>query len=316
MLVYLLNRFVQLIPVLIGCSLLVFLALQFLPGDAAQAFLGEREFNQEDYRVMREYLGLDEPLYVQYYKYLTNLLQGDFGRSVRTHEKVLPAILERMPASLTLAAASLFVALIIGVPIGILSAVKPYSRLDQGSMVGALLGVSVPNFWLALMLILTFSLYLDWLPASGRGTPPDLKHLILPSIVLGSAYAATICRLTRSCMLEVLNYDFIRTARAKGLLEFLVVNKHAFRNALIPVITEIGVSIVGLIEGSTVIEVVFAWPGIARMAFQAAQYRDYPMLQGCVLIVACLFVVVNLGVDALYYYVDPRIKFAGAEHEG
>ncbi len=172
MLAYLVHRLAQLVPVLIGCSLLVFIALQFLPGDAAQAFLGEREFNQEDYKAMREYLGLDEPLYVQYYKYLKNVLQGDFGRSVRTHEEVLPAILERIPASLTLAASSLFVALVIGVPTGILSAVKPYSRLDQGSMIGALLGVSVPNFWLALMLILVFSLYLDWLPASGRGTPP------------------------------------------------------------------------------------------------------------------------------------------------
>ena len=316
MIAYLLNRLAQLTPVLFGCSLVVFLALQLLPGDAAQVFLGEREYNKTAYQAMREYLGLDEPLYVQCYKYLTNLLQGDFGRSVRTHEKVFPAIFERIPASLTLAAASLFVALIIGIPIGILSAVKPYSRLDQGSMIGALLGVSIPNFWLALMLILVFSLYLDWLPASGRGTPPDWQHLVLPAIVLGSAYAATICRLTRSCMLEVLNYDFVRTARAKGLLEFLVINKHALRNALIPVVTEVGISIVGLIEGSTVIEVVFAWPGIARMAFQAAQYRDYPMLQGCVLMVAILFVVVNLIVDALYYYLDPRIKFAGAAHEG
>jgi peptide/nickel transport system permease protein len=312
---YLFNRLAQLVPVLIGCSLLVFLALQFLPGDAAQVFLGEREFTQEDYQAMREYLGLDEPLYVQYAKYAKNVLRGDFGRSVRTHELVLPAILERLPASLTLAAASLFIALVIGIPVGVLSAVKPYSRLDQGSMIGALLGVSIPNFWLALMLILVFSLYLDWLPASGRGTPPDLKHIVLPAIVLGSAYAATICRLTRSCMLEVLNYDFVRTARAKGLIEFLVINKHAFRNALIPVVTEVGISIVGLIEGSTVIEVVFAWPGIARMAYQAALYRDFPMLQGCVLIVAALFVVVNLAVDALYYYLDPRIQFAGAAHE-
>jgi peptide/nickel transport system permease protein len=316
MIVYLLNRLAQLIPVLLGCSLLVFLALQFLPGDAAQMFLGEREFNQEDYRAMREYLGLDEPLYVQYYKYLKNVVQGDFGRSIRTHEKVLPAILERIPASLTLACAALLVALAIGLPVGILAAVKPYSRLDQGSMIGALLGVSVPNFWLALMLILFFSLYLDWLPASGRGTPPDWQHLVLPAIVLGSAYAATICRLTRSCMLEVLGHDFVRTARAKGLLEFVVINKHALRNALIPVVTEVGISIVGLIEGSTVIEVVFAWPGIARMAFQAAQYHDYPMLQGCVLMVAILFVVVNLAVDIFYYYLDPRIKFAGAAHEG
>jgi peptide/nickel transport system permease protein len=315
MLAYLFNRLAQLVPVLVGCSLLVFLALQFLPGDAAQLFLGERDFTQEDYQAMREYLGLDEPLHVQYYKYAKNVLRGDFGRSVRTHELVLPAILERLPASLTLAAASLIVALVIGIPVGVLSAVKPYSRLDQGSMIGALLGVSIPNFWLALMLILVFSLYLDWLPASGRGTPPDLKHLVLPAIVLGSAYAATICRLTRSCMLEVLNYDFVRTARAKGLLEFLVINKHAFRNALIPVVTEIGISIVGLIEGSTVIEVVFAWPGIARMAYQAALYRDFPMLQGCVLMVAGLFVMINLAVDALYYYLDPRIQFAGAAHE-
>ena len=316
MLAYLLNRLAQLVPVLIGCSLLVFLALQFLPGDAAQLFLGERDFTQEDYQAMREYLGLDEPLYIQYTRYAKNVLRGDFGRSVRTHESVLPAIMERIPASLTLAVASLFVALVIGIPTGILSAVKPYSRLDQGSMIGALLGVSVPNFWLALMLILVFSLYLDWLPASGRGTPPDLKHIVLPAIVLGSAYAATICRLTRSCMLEVLNNDFVRTARAKGLLEFLVINKHALRNALIPVVTEIGISIVGLIEGSTVIEVVFAWPGIARLAYQAALYRDFPMLQGCVLIVALLFVMVNLAVDTLYYFLDPRIKFAGAAHEG
>jgi len=316
MIAYLLNRLAQLVPVLFGCSLLVFLALQLLPGDAAQVLLGDREFNQTDYQAMREYLGLDEPVYMQYYKYLANVVQGDFGRSVRTHEKVLPAILDRFPASLMLAAAALLVALIIGIPVGILSAVKLYSRLDQGSMIGALLGVSMPSFWLALMLILVFSLYLDWLPASGRGIPPDLQHLVLPAFVLGSGYAATICRLTRSCMLEVLNYDFVRTARAKGLMEFFVINKHALRNALIPVVTEVGISIVGLIEGSTVIEVVFAWPGIARLAFQAAQYRDYPMLQGCVLTVAILFVMVNLIVDALYYYLDPRIKFAGAGHEG
>jgi peptide/nickel transport system permease protein len=265
---------------------------------------------------MRNYLGLDEPLHVQYFKYLGHVLQGDFGRSVRTHEKVLPAILDRIPASLVLAASSLFVALAIGIPAGVISAVRPYSRIDQGSMVGALLGVSVPNFWLAIMLILVFSLYLGWLPASGRGSPPDFQHLILPSVVLGSGYAATICRLTRSCMLEVLNNDYIRTARAKGLREFYVVNKHAFRNALIPVVTEVGISLVGLLEGSTVIEVVFAWPGIARMAYQAALYRDYPMLQGCVLAVAFLFVAVNLLVDILYFYLDPRIKSPGAADGG
>jgi ABC-type dipeptide/oligopeptide/nickel transport system permease component len=316
MLAYVLNRLAQLVPVLVGCSLIVFLALQFLPGDAAQALLGEREYTQEDYLAMRQYLGLDEPLHVQYFKYLGHVLQGDFGRSVRTHEKVLPAILERIPASLALALASLLVALVIGIPAGVLSAVRPYSRIDQGSMIGALFGVSVPNFWLAIMLILIFSLYLGWLPASGRGNPPDLQHLILPAVVLGSGYAATICRLTRSCMLEVLSNDYIRTARAKGLREFYVVNKHAFRNALIPVVTEVGISVVGLLEGSTVIEVVFAWPGIARMAYQAALYRDYPMLQGCVLVVAFLFVAVNLLVDILYFYLDPRIKSPGAPDGG
>ncbi|MBI4488148.1 MAG: ABC transporter permease [Deltaproteobacteria bacterium] len=316
MLAYVLNRLAQLAPVLVGCSLLVFLAVQLLPGDAAQALLGEREYTQEDYLAMRQYLGLDEPLHVQYFKYLGHVLQGDFGRSVRTHERVLPAILDRIPASLVLAASSLFVALAIGIPAGVISAVRPYSRIDQGSMVGALLGVSVPNFWLAIMLILVFSLYLGWLPASGRGSPPDFQHLILPSVVLGSGYAATICRLTRSCMLEVLNNDYIRTARAKGLREFYVVNKHAFRNALIPVVTEVGISLVGLLEGSTVIEVVFAWPGIARMAYQAALYRDYPMLQGCVLAVAFLFVAVNLLVDILYFYLDPRIKSPGAADGG
>ncbi len=316
MLAYVLNRLAQLAPVLVGCSLLVFLAVQLLPGDAAQALLGEREYTQEDYLAMRQYLGLDEPLHVQYFKYLGHVLQGDFGRSVRTHEKVLPAILDRIPASLVLAASSLFVALAIGIPAGVISAVRPYSRIDQGSMVGALLGVSVPNFWLAIMLILVFSLYLGWLPASGRGSPPDFQHLILPSVVLGSGYAATICRLTRSCMLEVLNNDYIRTARAKGLREFYVVNKHAFRNALIPVVTEVGISLVGLLEGSTVIEVVFAWPGIARMAYQAALYRDYPMLQGCVLAVAFLFIAVNLLVDILYFYLDPRIKSPGAADGG
>jgi peptide/nickel transport system permease protein len=296
-------------PVLLGTALLVFVASRtVVPGDPVLMWL-EEDYTAQEYADMKAYLGLDQPIYIQFAKYLNRIvLHGDLGYSYLTEKPVTKAITERLGATFILAGVSLFIGLVIAIPLGIISAIKPYSKFDEISMVTALAGVSVPPFWEGIMLILVFSYYLDWLPVAGRGMPPDFVHLILPAFTLGTHHMATTLRLTRSCMLEVLGDDYIRTARAKGLREIVVYVKHAFRNALIPVVTDIGLTMGRLVGGSVVVEVVFGWPGLGKLSYDAIVMRDFPILQGIVLYVASIFVAVNLLIDFLYTILDPRIK--------
>jgi peptide/nickel transport system permease protein len=269
---------------------------------------------------------LDQPLYSQYTKFLRRAAQGDLGRSIRTNEPVRFEVMTRFPATAELAVAALILSTLIGVGAGVTSAVRQYSLLDHASMIGALLGASIPVFWLGLMLILVFSVRYPLLPVSGRGAPfgeavatllqgdPSmiaraLRHLILPAVCLGLSRAAVVARLTRSSMLEVLRQDYVRTARAKGLVERVVVYRHALRNALIPIVTIIGLQFGFLLGGAVIAEVVFSWPGVGRLAVDSILARDYPVVQGCVLLVATIFVLLNLSVDLLYGWLNPRIRY-------
>ena len=253
-------------------------------------------------------LGLDKPVYIQYLRWLGNVLQGDLGISSRTCRPVLDEIMVRFPATLELAIVSMIISLIISVPIGILSATKQYSTIDNVSMFGALIGVSIPNFWLGLLLILFLSVHLGIFPVFGRG---GIEHLVLPAITLGTGMTAITTRLIRSSMLEVLNQDYIRTARAKGLKEIVVIGKHALKNAMIPVVTIIGLQFAALLDGTVIVEVIFAWPGIGRLLVDSVFARDIPMIQGGVLFSAIIITTVNLLVDISYTYLDPKIRYEG-----
>ena len=267
-----------------------------LPGDASDQEIEE----------LREHLGFNDPLSEQYMRFFYNAVRGDLGDSLYFHVPVMELVLERLPASLELAIAAMFIALIVAVPLGIISAVRRGTLLDMGSMFGALFGLSMPHFWLGIMLMLFFSVYLGWLPTSGRGT---LAHLCMPALSLGLPLMAMFARLTRSVMLEVLNLDYIRTARAKGLKERIVISKHALKNALIPLVTVAGMQFSALLGGTVIIETVFAWPGLGRLVVQAIFRRDYPLVQGIVFVLALIFVGMNLLVDILYVYLDPQISY-------
>jgi peptide/nickel transport system permease protein len=243
---------------------------------------------------------------VQYGRFAARALQGDLGMSLYHRVPALSLILERLPASLELAGAAMLIAIVVSVPLGVVSAVKRGSVWDVASMLGALFGLSMPHFWLGIMLILLFSVTLGWLPTSGRGS---LAHIVMPAIALGLSLMAMFARLTRSVMLEVLNQDYVRTARAKGLAERLVIGKHALKNALIPLVTVAGMQFGFLIGGTVIIETVFAWPGVGRLVVQAIFSRDYPLVQAAVLVLAVIFVLVNLAVDLVYLYLDPRISY-------
>ena len=313
MLSFILRRVLLAVPVCFGISVLVFLLIHLVPGDPARVMLG-LQANDETVAQIHEELGLDRPLPVQYLDWLWHLLRGDMGESYLTGEPVFRAVVGRMPATLTLTVAAFVASLLIAVPIGIISGTRPYSRVDYGAMVFAQLGVAVPEFWLGIMLILVFSLYLGWVPPSGyvslMEAPGDwFKHLILPAVTVGVINAAVLSRFLRSSILEVMHQDYIRTARAKGLIERRVITLHALRNALIPTITVIGLQFAFMLGGVVVVEVIFAWPGVGRLALDAIYRRDYPMVQGAVLAVALTFVLINLVVDVLYAYLDPRIKF-------
>lgn len=298
------RRLLYLIPIFFGVTFIAFFILHLSPGDPAQLLAGE-DASLADIQAIRKQLGLDKPLMVQYLVYLKNVAQGDLGTSIRTRRTVIREVMARYPATLELAGVSVIVASIIGFFAGIIAASHQNSVFDYGSMVVSLFGISMPIFWLGLMAMLLFSVILGWLPAVGRG---GISHLILPAVSLGANSAAVIARMTRSSLLEVIRQDYIQTARAKGLAERIVLYKHAVRNALIPVITVMGIQFGYLLSGSVLTESVFAWPGIGRLMVQSIYARDYPVVQGAILLVAINFVLVNLVVDVLYGYINPRIR--------
>jgi peptide/nickel transport system permease protein len=316
MLKFILKRLLLMFVVILGATMLTFSIMHFAPGDPAEmiaiARYGMVGLTAESIDWIRAAEGLDAPVYIQYLKWLNHVLHGDLGRSLITGKSVSSEILARFPATLKLAVASMFISLLISIPVGIISATKQYSIIDNVSMVGALIGVSMPNFWLGLLLMLLFSLYLGLLPVCGYGDGA-IKYMILPAITLGTGMAALTTRLTRSSMLEVLRLDYITTARAKGLGEKVIIWKHALKNAFIPVVTVVGLQFGGLLEGAVIVETIFAWPGVGKLLVDSIFERDFAMIQGCVLLVAVIFVLANLIVDILYAYLDPRIRY---EKEG
>ncbi|WP_186428931.1 ABC transporter permease [Clostridium sp. BSD9I1] len=334
MLKYILKRLALLLPVILGVSILVFLVMHVFTTDPASIILGQHA-TAEQVANLREELGLNKPLYLQYFDFIGGVFKGSLGNSLITKTSVTGEILARFPATIELALSAIIIASIVGVIIGVISAVKQNSIVDYLSMIGALLGVSMPIFWLGLMLIVLFSVKLHWLPVSGRiqiGMEPAhvtgfylldslitgnmaafksaLMHLTLPAVALASYSTAIIARMTRSTMLEIVKQDYIRTARAKGLFEKVVILKHALRNALIPITTVIGLQLGSLLGGAVLTETVFSWPGVGSYTIDAIMKSDYPVVQGAVMILAIVFVLVNLIVDLLYAYLDPRIKYS------
>ncbi|WP_261131039.1 nickel ABC transporter permease [Bacillus sp. Marseille-Q3570] len=307
-----LRRLLQLVLLLFGISFIVFMSMHISPGDPA-SIIGGPTATESDIEAIRDNLGLNDPVLVQYGNYIAGVLQGDLGFSYQSKESVSQAILTRFPNTLNLAIASMIVAVVIGVTAGIISALKQNSWLDISSTTVALAGISIPNFWLGTVLILIFAVNLQWLPVGGLSAPfwtiEGMKQLILPAITLGTGSAAMIARMSRSTMLEVIRADFIRTARAKGVKEKSVVWVHALRNAMIPVITVIGLNFGFLLGGTIITEQVFAINGVGRLMIEAIAARDFPMVQGSVLLVATLFVLVNLIVDIVYAFIDPRISY-------
>jgi len=301
---YLFKRLWHTVYVVIGISMISFFFIH-LSGDPVMLML-PADASVAQMEQLRQQLGLNDPLPVQYWRFATRAIRGDFGESLYYHIPALRLILERLPASLELAVAAMVVALGISVPIGIISAVRRGSALDMASMFAALFGLSMPHFWLGIMFILLFSVKLGWLPTSGRGS---FAQLIMPALALGLSLMAMFARLTRSVMLEVLSLDYVRTARAKGLKERIVIGKHALKNALIPLVTVAGMQFGFLIGGTVIIETVFAWPGAGRLVVQAIFNRDYPLVQACVFILALIFVTINFLVDMLYVYLDPQISY-------
>lgn len=310
---YIVRRLLLAIPTLIGISFLVFGSLRLVPGDPAVALAGELA-TPEMVANIREQLGLDQPIFMQYGNYIGRIIQGDFGNSIRSGLPVIEEIQIRLPRTLTLALVSLTFACLIGIPIGIASATRPNSWFDAGSMIFALLGVSMPIFWLGLMLMILFAVLIpQWFGLAGPLLPPTgsgtWQHLVMPVMALGANSMAIQARMTRSCMLEVLRQDYIRTARAKGQKERIVIYRHALRNAMLPIVTIIGLQFGTLLGGAVLTETVFAWPGIGRLLVDAIAFRDYPIIQGTVLVIAIGFVLANLLVDVLYAYLDPRIQY-------
>ncbi|MCX8117613.1 MAG: ABC transporter permease [Desulfobacterota bacterium] len=302
---YIVRRLLIMLPVLFGISVIIFTIVRVIPGDPGYLMAGPHA-TKEQVEQIRAQLGLDQHPVKQYLLFIGNILQGDLGTSNRTGLPVLKEIAARLPNTLSLAFASILVATVFGVLTGIIAGVKQNSKFDYLSMLFALFGLSMPVFWLGLMLMLLFSIKLGWFPAVGA---ESFKHLVLPAITLGANSTAIIARMTRSSMLEVIRLDYIRTARAKGLTERRVILRHALKNALIPVVTVIGLQTGTLLGGAVLTEIVFAWPGIGRLLVEAILSRDYPVVQGVVLVVATMFIFINLIVDILYSYLDPRIRY-------
>lgn len=311
---YIVRRILALIPVLFGITFLVFLILHLAPGDPALMILGPKA-TATSLADLRHELGLDQPFMVQYFRWIGRVLQGDWGRSIQMKREVLPLLLQRFQATAFLTLLATFIAVVLGILVGITSATRQYSWWDRISMIGVLVGFSIPVFWLGIVLQILFAVALGWLPVSGMQSPGEtgfwdlLKHSILPAITLATGATVIIARMTRSSMLEVLSQDYIRTARAKGLIERVVIYRHALRNALISVITVVGLQVGYLLGGDVLVEIVFSWPGIGLLMMNGITARDFPIVQGAVLLVATSYVVVNLVVDVLYAYVDPRIHY-------
>lgn len=333
MLAYVIRRLLLTIPVLLGMTLIVFSIIHAIPGDPAQTILGERA-SEESLERLREDLGLNNPWYIQYGIYLKNLLTGDLGMSLKTKVPISQEIFPYLAATLELTLVSLIIAVVVGVNAGIISAWKQNSWIDYTGMLIALIGVSMPIFWLGLMEQWIFAQKLQWLPSIGRTNPREpievitqiytldtilagnwkglwnvFSHLILPGIALGTIPMALIARITRSSMLEVMRSDYVRTAKAKGLHDFVVVYKHALKNAFIPILTVIGLQLGLLLGGAVLTETIFGWPGVGRYIYEAISFRDYPVIQSGIFIVALMFVLINLIVDLMYAYVDPRINY-------
>ncbi|HEV2357419.1 MAG TPA: ABC transporter permease [bacterium] len=333
MLRYIARRLVQLLPVLLGVSVLVFLGMHLVPGDVAQLLLGEKG-TEADLARLRHQLGLDQPLYVQYGRFLAGAVRGDFGASIRTRQAVIWEIGQALPVTVELSLAALVFAVACGLAIGVVAARHARTAVDTIAMVGVLVGVSMPIFWTGILLLLVFGGMLGWLPLGGifdegmmfrrvTGMPlidglltwnlplvtSHLRHLVLPAVALGATSMATVARMSRSTMLEVLGLDYVRTARAKGVAEPRVVRRHALRNALLPIVTLVGLQLGLLLSGAVLTETIFALPGLGRLAITSVLARDYPVVQGVVLIAAAIFVLANLVVDVLYAYLDPRIRY-------
>lgn len=305
MLQFILRRFAILIPTLLGVATLVFFFLHMIPGDPVEVMLGETA-QAADKEKLREDLGLNDPVHVQYVRFISGMFTGDLGASFFYKKPVTKIVLERLPATVELAIASMVVAILIAIPIGIFAAIRQYSMFDNVSMFLAFIGVSMPNFWLGPLLIMAFSIHFEWFPVSGRA---GIESLILPAITLGTAMAAMLSRITRSSVLEVLGEDFVTTARAKGLPERTVVLRHVLKNALIPIITVVGLQFGALLSGAIITETVFDWPGLGTLFIRAIESRDYPLVQGCVLYISLGYILVNLVADLAYALVDPRVRY-------
>ena len=310
---YVLKRLVSMAPVLLLVSVVIFSIIHLTPGDPVLVMLGE-EASPEARDALRRELGLDQPLPIQYAAWLARVLRGDLGRSIRTHQPVSEAILQRLPVTIELSALAMLVSLSIALPAGIVAAVRRNSRADVISTVFSLLGVSMPNFLLAVLLIFVLSLQLRWLPPIGYVNPlqdigANLKGMIMPALALGTALAAVVARLTRSSLLEVLSQDYIRTAWAKGLREGLIIQRHAMKNSLIPVVTVVGLQLGNLLGSAIVTETIFALPGVGRLVIDSIFQRDFPLVQGVVLYLSLIFLMVNLLVDLVYAYRDPWIRY-------
>ena len=302
---YILHRIVMLIPVLFGVTLVSFSLLHLVPGDPAE-ILGGQEASKADIDRIRKEYGLDQPLIVQYVHFVGNAVRGDLGVSIQSRHPVRELLLQRLAFTLQLALASVLVAAALGLLAGIISSTRQYSFFDTASMLGALFGISMPIFWLGLLLILVFAAKLQWLPSGGTGS---IRHLILPAIALGSASAAVIARMTRASMLEVTRQDYIRTARATGYQERVVIFRHALKNAMIPVLTVFGLEFGSMLGGAVLTETVFSLPGIGRLLVEGIFARDYPVVQGAMILVASTFVLVNLLTDVAYAFFDPTIRY-------
>jgi peptide/nickel transport system permease protein len=301
---YFVRRVLLAVPVLLGVATLVFSLIHLVPGDPAQAMLGDGA-SPNDIAELRTNLGLDQPLLTQYLTFMRHAVTGDLGRSFRTGQPVTTMIAERVPATAELAIAAMLVAIVIAIPLGVIAAVWRGTAIDYSAMTFALAGVSIPNFWLGPLLAIVFAVELGWLPVSGRGT---LAHLVLPAISLGLALAAILARMTRASLLDELGELYVRAARARGVSNAASITSHALRNSMIPLLTIIALQFGAVLTGAVITETIFSWPGVGRLLIQSISFRDYPMVQGCILLIAVTYVAVNLVTDLLYGVLDPRIR--------